>query len=277
MYPLLGVPLKINSLSTSKREAVLLPSCLWSFLGSPIQSQGIPPPTAAGWGMLWPATSALFSSPPLPASFRKRRYFEILADFKSVFTGEIFVISSSKQVCQVSHGKCEQTAFSLLEKSGSHFEVYNLNSYPLAATPQFYSAVKKKHHSVTSVYNSVRQSWLMKCHVVFSAIYLFIVFPFQCQQLFFFFFLLLVGCCLRTPYPCELGKNLTWSPGYVKYLGLWNLWTSCLEKKKKKKGSVFFPPVADWQDFLSTCPTARKIPYLSSFAVDNQQEISPQF
>lgn len=53
-------------------------------------------------------------------------------------------------------------------------------------------------------------------------------------------------------------------------------------KKKKKKShlqisSVFFPPVADWQDFLSTCPTARKTPYLSSFTVDNQQEISPQF
>lgn len=35
--------------------------------------------------------------------------------------------------------------------------------------------------------------------------------------------------------------------------------------------------MADWQDFLSTCPTARKSPYLSSFAVDNQQEISPHF
>lgn len=35
--------------------------------------------------------------------------------------------------------------------------------------------------------------------------------------------------------------------------------------------------MADWQDFLSTCPTARKTPYLSIFTVDNQQEISPQF
>lgn len=34
--------------------------------------------------------------------------------------------------------------------------------------------------------------------------------------------------------------------------------------------------MVDWQHFLSTCPTARKTPYLSSFAVDNQQEISPQ-
>lgn len=45
----------------------------------------------------------------------------------------------------------------------------------------------------------------------------------------------------------------------------------------KNKLCIFFPLVADWQDFLSTCPTARKTPCLSSFAVDNQQEIFPQF
>lgn len=81
---------------------------------------------------------------------------------------------------------------------------------------------------------------------------------------------------LGQPSPTELGKNLIWYLGYVKSLELWNLWTSCL-KKNNKNSSVFFPPVADWQDFLSTCPTARKTPYLGSFAVDNQQEISPQF
>jgi len=96
-------------------------------------------------------------------------------------------------------------------------------------------------------------------------------FPFQCQQL---FFLRLVGSYLRTPSPCELGKNLILSPGYFKYLELWNLLTSCF---KRKKSSVFFSPVAYWQDFLSTCPTARKPSYLSSFAVHSQQETSPQF
>lgn len=47
--------------------------------------------------------------------------------------------------------------------------------------------------------------------------------------------------------------------------------------KERKLHIFFFLLVADWQDFLSTWPTARKTPYLGSFAVDNQQEISPQF
>lgn len=92
----------------------------------------------------------------------------------------------------------------------------------------------------------------------------------------FFFFYFLQAVTLGQPSPSELGKNLICCLGYVKSLELWNLWTSCL-KKNNKNSSVFFPPVADWQDFLSTCPTARKTPYLGSFAVDNQQEISPQF
>lgn len=96
VYPLWGVPLKINSLSMSTGEAALLPRWLWSFPGSPIRSRGIPPPKAPGreGASPWP----FFSSPPpprwlIPASFLKRRYFHIMTDFKNVFTGEVFVTS----------------------------------------------------------------------------------------------------------------------------------------------------------------------------------------